>query len=66
MAGQVLEHLATHAVPTRSEVCHLFDLVTRGYSGFVLSDETAIGVDPVGAVRVLRSLLEDFSQLPTQ
>jgi pyruvate kinase len=66
MAGQVLEHLTTHAAPTRSEVCHLFDLVTRGYSGFVLSDETAIGVDPIGAVRVLRSLLEDFSQRPTQ
>ena len=63
MAGQVLEHLTTHAAPTRSEVCHLFDLVSKGYAGFVLSDETAIGVDPVGAVRTLRSLLREFSQL---
>ncbi len=62
MAGQVLEHLTSHNAPTRSEVCHLFDLVERGYAGFVLSDETAIGVDPIGAVRTLRSLLVDFQK----
>jgi pyruvate kinase len=62
MAGQVLEHLTAHAVPTRSEVCHLFDLVNRRYSGFVLSDETAIGVDPVCVVRTLHSLLVEFAQ----
>jgi pyruvate kinase len=57
MAGQVLEHLTQHAEPTRSEVCHVFDLIARGYSGIVLSDETALGVDPVRAVRVAASLL---------
>jgi pyruvate kinase len=56
MAGQVLEHLTRHREPTRSEVCHVVDLLTRGYAGFVLSDETAIGNDPVGAVRTLRAL----------
>ena len=60
MAGQVLEHLTCHATPTRSETCHLFDLVGRGYAGFVLSDETAIGTDPVNAVRTLKSLLDSF------
>jgi pyruvate kinase len=60
MAGQVLEHLTSHAEATRSEVCHLFDLVRRGYSGFVLSDETAIGIDPVRTVTTLRSLLAGF------
>ena len=49
MAGQVLEHLTAHAEPTRSEVCHLYDLVERGYAGIVLSDETAVGSDPVNA-----------------
>ena len=58
MAGQVLEHLTAHRTPTRSEVCHLFDLVARGYAGVVLSDETAIGDDPVGAVAVARALLD--------
>lgn len=60
MAGQVLEHLTQHTSPTRSEVCHLYDLVSRGYAGFVLSDETAIGMDPVGAVRSLHNLLAEF------
>jgi pyruvate kinase len=57
MAGQVLEHLTHHAEPTRSEACHVLDLMQRGYAGLVLSDETAVGVDPVGAVQWARRLL---------
>jgi pyruvate kinase len=60
MAGQVLEHLTRHHEPTRSEVCHLFDLVARGYAGIVLSDETAIGHDPVQAVSTAAALLTAF------
>lgn len=62
MAGQVFEHLTAHPEPTRSEVCHLWDLINRGYAGIVLSDETAIGKDPVHAVRVAASLVQGFSQ----
>ena len=47
MAGQVLEHMATFNNPTRSEICHMLDLLTDGYKGFVLSDETAIGKYPL-------------------
>lgn len=61
MAGQVLEHLTRHPEPTRSEVCHLHDLLARGFAGVVLSDETAIGHDPVGAVAAARSLLDSMS-----
>jgi pyruvate kinase len=60
MAGQVLEHLTQHPEPTRSEVCHLFDLVARGFAGIVLSDETAIGHDPVHAVATAAALLASF------
>jgi pyruvate kinase len=60
MAGQVLEHLTEHETPTRSEVCHLFDLVSRGFAGIVLSDETAIGRDPVHAVATAGRLLASF------
>jgi pyruvate kinase len=60
MAGQVFEHLKQHPEPTRSEVCHLFDLLARGYAGVVLSDETAIGADPVRATRTVATLLEEF------
>lgn len=61
MAGQVLEHLTTHREPTRSELCHLHDLVTRGYAGIVLSDETAIGLHPVRAVEEAAALVRAFS-----
>ncbi len=61
IAGQVLEHLTEHATPTRSEVCHLFDVLARGYAGVVLSDETAIGRDPVRAVRTAAELVRDLS-----
>lgn len=47
MAGQVLEHMTAFDTPTRSEVCHLLDLLTAGYKGFILSDETAIGKYPL-------------------
>jgi pyruvate kinase len=62
MAGQVLEHLTAHAEATRSEICHLYDLVRRGYAGIVLSDETAIGADPARAVRVAAALMRGFER----
>jgi len=61
MAGQVLEHLTHHADPTRSEVCHLHDLLQRGYAGVVLSDETAIGHDPVRAAALASDLLRTLA-----
>ena len=51
LAGQVFEHLVEHATPTRSEVSAVFDALAQGYRGLVLSDETAVGRDPVEAVR---------------
>lgn len=60
MAGQVLEHVRTHDTPTRSEVCHLSDLLQRGYAGVVLSDETAIGDFPELATRWAATLMHDF------
>ncbi len=61
VAGQVFEHLTAHPDPTRSEVCHLYDLLQRGYAGFVLSDETAVGEHPVHAVRTVARLMHDLS-----
>jgi len=51
LAGQVFEHMTEHATPTRSELCGAYDALMTGYRGFVLSDETAIGRDPVGSCR---------------
>jgi len=52
LAGQVFEHMTEHAAPTRSELCGAYDALRMGYRGFVLSDETAIGRDPVASCRV--------------
>lgn len=60
MAGQVLQHISVAPEPTRSEVCHLFDLLGRGYAGIVLSDETATGAAPLDAVRTARRLLDEL------
>ncbi len=51
LAGQVLEHMAEHPVPTRSEVCALYDALRAGYRGCVLSDEAAIGRYPIESCR---------------
>jgi pyruvate kinase len=40
-------------VPTRAEVCHLYDLLPTGYAGMVLSDQTAIGDAPPASCRAV-------------
>jgi pyruvate kinase len=61
VAGQVLHHMTVSPRPTRSEVCHVGDLVERGVAGFVLSDETATGPHGPEAVRVLRQITREVS-----
>ncbi len=61
MAGQVLEHMTTADAPTRAEVCALYDALSLGYHGFVLSDETAIGHDPVEACQSAAMFRDDGS-----
>jgi pyruvate kinase len=51
LAGQVLEHMVDHPAPTRSEVCILYEALLKGYRGFVLSDEAAIGRYPIESCR---------------
>jgi pyruvate kinase len=56
VAGQVLHHMCASPRPTRSEACHVADLVEAGVAGFVLSDETAIGAHGPEAVRWVKRL----------
>lgn len=58
LAGEVLWSLNHRSVPARGDICDLQLAHSQGYNGFVLSDETATGPDPVGAVRWLKRLLE--------
>ncbi len=56
VAGQVLHHMCDSPRPTRSEACHVADLIEAGVAGFVLSDETAIGAHGPEAVRWLERI----------
>lgn len=53
LAGQVLEHMTHFPNPTRTEVVHLYQAERAGFSGFVLSDETAVGRYPLEVARLL-------------
>lgn len=55
LAGQVLEHMTASPQPTRSELCHLYDILQQGYRGVVLSDETAVGDYPAASCRAAAS-----------
>lgn len=56
LAGQVFEHLTQAREATRSEVTHFYNSSFKGYRGIVLSDETAIGSNPVVALTYIRKL----------
>ncbi len=56
VAGQVLHHMCSSPRPTRSEACHVHNLIEAGVAGFVLSDETALGPHGPEAVRWLERL----------
>ena len=56
LAGQVLEHMTNFPTPTRSEVVHLYDTEKNGFVGIVLSDETAIGKNPVAVAHFLENI----------
>lgn len=55
LAGQVLEHMTYFIEPTRTEVVHLYDIEKEGFEGIVLSDETAIGKNPLAVATFLKN-----------
>lgn len=62
IAGQVLENIVRQNYPSRSEIAHLGYLLENGFSGIVLSDETAIGKYPIEAVEFCRNYLDYIQQ----
>jgi len=57
VAGQVFLHLLDHSWPTRTEVVHFHHLLSQEVQGIVLSDETAIGQDPLNTIETILSLI---------
>jgi len=63
IAGQVLENIVKNPSPSRSEVAHLGYLIENGFSGVILSDETAIGKYPLKAVEFCRDYFNFISNI---
>ncbi len=62
MAGEVLGGFARAASASRGELAGVWSALDHGAAGFILSDETAVGPDPAGAVRLLRELVDSWTR----
>ena len=50
---QLLDSMQTRAIPTRAQVCYVYNAALDGASSLMLTGETAVGQYPVEAMRVL-------------
>lgn len=56
---QLLHSMHHSAVPTRAEVCDIFNAVLDGASSLMLTGETAVGTHPAEAMRILVKTAEE-------
>ncbi|MBF0515629.1 MAG: hypothetical protein HQK97_00735 [Nitrospirae bacterium] len=62
LAGEVMLSLVNRYKPFRAELTDVITALEQGVDGFILSDETAIGIDPANAVRHLHALIAEFNR----
>ena len=61
LAGEILHSMTIRRLPTRAELTDVVAAIEQRMDGFILSDETAIGIAPVSAVSTLKSLIKNVS-----
>jgi pyruvate kinase len=62
VATNLLESMVLNANPTIAEVNDIANTLLDGAHGLVLAAETAIGIDPVGTVEMVKRAIEAFER----
>lgn len=60
LAGELFYSLVSRQTPARAELTDLFVALEQGVDGFILSDETAIGIAPVNALQTIKGLIREM------
>lgn len=61
IATNILDSMMKNPIPSRAEISDIWNLLSKGISGFVLAAEVAIGDNPVETVAVINHMINLFN-----